>query len=144
MRFLLLCALCAGCAHTAARTDPKLLLDADRAFAADVAKRGIDGWVDAFAPDGVTLPAGAPLTVGRAAIREHMAPAFATPGFRLDWTPQRADAQGDLGYTIGLFEAHSRDKNGNDSITRGKYLTVWKRQPDGTWKVAADIGTPGQ
>jgi ketosteroid isomerase-like protein len=138
--------LLAGCAHTAARTvrnDPGALLDADRAFAADVAKRGLDAWSDAFTADGVAFPANAPLTVGRGAIRELMAPAFATSGFRIEWTPQRADASGDLGYTIGFYEVHA-PKNGTDVVTRGKYLTVWKRQPNGAWKVAADAGTPGQ
>ena len=143
MRALPLLLLVAGCATAPVKTDPSVLMRADEAFAADVQKRGLDAWVSAFAPDGAQLPTGAPLTVGHAAIRELMQSAFADPSFRLRWSPTRADVSGDLGYTIGTFESTRAGKEGTTIVTRGKYLTVWKRQPDGTWKVIADCGTQG-
>ena len=49
-------------------------------------------------------------------------------------------ADGTLGYTWGRYRVEA-----GDSITgRGRYLTVWRRQPDGSWKVDADIGSPVQ
>jgi quercetin dioxygenase-like cupin family protein len=59
-----------------------------------------------------------------------------TPGFSLRWTPVKADvsAAGDVGYTVGTYEASM-----NGATEKGKYVVVWKKQPDGTWKAAEDI-----
>ena len=61
---------------------------------------------------------------------------------RLTWSPVGADiaASGDLGYTWGTFEFHSKDKDGKDVVDQGKYMSVWKKQADGSWKVAVDMG----
>jgi ketosteroid isomerase-like protein len=131
MRVLALVALTA-CAHTAA--SEKELLRADAAFAEDVARRGVDGWVAAFAPDGVMLPVGHALIEGEPSIREAMS--ALGQGLTLRWAPQlaRISDDGTLGYTIGTYTAESPR-----GTTKGKYLTVWRRTPEG-WKVAADIG----
>ncbi|PYX88395.1 MAG: nuclear transport factor 2 family protein, partial [Acidobacteria bacterium] len=49
-------------------------------------------------------------------------------------------ASGDLGYTYGTFEFRAKDKDGHPIVRYGKYATVWKKQKDGTWKVAMDMG----
>ena len=139
----------AGCA-TARRVDleaeRRALMDADRAFSDDTAKRGVEGWTAWFAEDGVMLPAGAPLAEGKAAIRARMARSLTYPGFSLVWQPLRAEvsASGDLGYTLGRFEASTTDKSGQRTVLqRGKYVSIWKKQPDGSWKVAVDVGNAG-
>ena len=45
---------------------------------------------------------------------------------------------GNTGYTWGHYEGHSKDANGNAVVTSGRYITVWGKQPDGTWKVEMD------
>ncbi len=77
---------------------------------------------------------------GRAAIREDMAKAFADTAFTLTWEPLQSDASGDLGYTNGTYEARFRDAKGNAMTRTGRYLTIWKKQADGSWKVVRDIG----
>jgi ketosteroid isomerase-like protein len=47
---------------------------------------------------------------------------------------------GDFGYTWGHFEGHSKDVNGNTVTTSGRYITIWRKQPDGNWKVVLDAG----
>ena len=61
---------------------------------------------------------------------------------RLTWSPVAADisASGDLGYTYGTFEFRSKDKEGKETVNHGKYMSVWKKQADGSWKVAVDMG----
>ena len=61
---------------------------------------------------------------------------------RLIWTPVGADisSSGDLGYTYGNYEFHSKDKEGKAKVEYGKYTSIWKQQKDGSWKVVLDMG----
>jgi ketosteroid isomerase-like protein len=68
----------------------------------------------------------------------------ATGPFALDWEPRVGDVAraGDLAYTTGPF---IRTAPGSDAriLGTGWYFTLWKKQPDGTWKVAVDAGVQG-
>jgi uncharacterized protein (TIGR02246 family) len=46
---------------------------------------------------------------------------------------------GDLAVETGTFAYTLQPKTGAEIKDKGKYLTVWKRQPDGTWKIVRDI-----
>ena len=63
----------------------------------------------------------------------------------LTWTPVKAEmaASGDLGYTYGTFVFKANEKDGNPVTHYGKYTTVWKKQREGTWRVALDMGNIG-
>jgi ketosteroid isomerase-like protein len=117
------------------------LQDADRAFDRATSERRLEGWVEFFAEDGAMLRPGGTVT-GRAAIREHMSPVLRDPSFTLRWGPTRSDvgAAGDLGYTVGRYEARRLDKKGGSAARTGTYLTIWKKQVDGSWKVVLDTG----
>jgi ketosteroid isomerase-like protein len=117
------------------------LMDADRAFNNATAERRTDGWMEFIAEDGAMIRSAGTIT-GRAAIREEMAKTFADTAFSLRWEPLQADAStsSDLGYTNGRFEVRFRDAKGNAAMRTGRYLTVWKKQADGSWKVVRDIG----
>lgn len=101
------------------------------------------GWVSAFADDGSMFQPGG-LATGPAAVRAQMAPTFADTTFTLTWEPTRGEvaASGELRYTVGRWESRRRVVDGSDRVTRGGYLTVWRKQRDGTWKVLLDIGNP--
>ena len=47
---------------------------------------------------------------------------------------------GDLAYSHGINPVTLTDPNGNAMSDKGKYLTVYEKQPDADWKVIADIG----
>jgi ketosteroid isomerase-like protein len=49
----------------------------------------------------------------------------------LEWGPVVEDAAPDLGYTIGSFTA---------GAARGNYLTIWRLEPDGSWRYVLDGG----
>jgi ketosteroid isomerase-like protein len=119
------------------------LMEADRAFARDVAMRRVDAWVDAFADSGAVFQPGGALR-GHAAIRELMTPEFADTTFHIRWEPVEAHASPDgmLGYTIGRYVSTRRAAAGQVVERTGSYLTVWRRGADGVWKVEADIGNP--
>jgi ketosteroid isomerase-like protein len=87
----------------------------------------------AIAPEGVLF--GSPqLVVGPDAAREF----FATraPGTSLTWRPVYAWVAGsrDLGFTVGESVETGRGPSGAAVQRLGKYLTVWQRQRDGTWR----------
>jgi len=117
------------------RADSHELTSADSAFAAMSVAQGARAAFVAFAADQAVLlgPGGTPMTHGRDAIGGVFAgfPADAV----LEWAPVGADiaASGDLGCTVGEAAVRARG-------TYSKYLTIWKRQPDGAWKFVADGG----
>jgi len=117
-----------------------LLFDLDSRFARDVRERGGAAFADWFAQDGVALNNGQSPLIGLVAIAKSAN--WDPKVYQLTWTP--TDAQmgpsGDMGYTWGHFEGHSKDAAGNPVLTSGRYITVWRKQPDGTWKVALDAG----
>ncbi len=117
-----------------------LLFDLEARFAKDVKERGGAAFADWFAEDGVALNNGQAPVIGRVAIVKSAN--WDPKVYQLAWTP--TDAQmgpsGDMGYTWGHFEGHSKDAAGNPVTTSGRYITVWRKQADGSWKVALDAG----
>jgi ketosteroid isomerase-like protein len=64
--------------------------------------------------------------------------------FRLQWKPMFADvsASCDLGYTYGIYQVKS-SRDTSLLLGEGLYVTIWKKQPDGSWKFTLDCGTEG-
>jgi ketosteroid isomerase-like protein len=121
------------------------VMDADRAFAQETAANGVAGWVSYFAEDGVQFRPGGTIS-GHAAIRELMAPAFSDTAYSLTWEPveARVSRSGDLGYTIGRYQSIRVGPDGEEIVGAGSYVSIWRLQADGSWKVELDIGNPDQ
>jgi ketosteroid isomerase-like protein len=118
-----------------------ILFDLEARFAKDVAERGGAAFADWFAEDGVVLGNGQAPVVGRVAIAKSVA--WSPKVYQLTWTPTDGimGPSGDIGYTWGHFEGHSKDANGNPVTTTGRFITIWRKQPDGNWKVVLDAGS---
>ncbi len=129
-------------AATRLDAQPAALARADEDFNKASAERGVAAWIAAFADDARIFPATGPIVHGLPAIREKWEKGKFSPA-GLSWRPDFADvaASGDLGYTVGYWEKPGKDKEGRPVVARGKYLTVWRRQADGKWKVVADVGS---
>ena len=126
-------------------TDPReALMQADRDFDKATAAKGVDGWVSFFAEDGKMYGRGGDLVTGRAGIRELMAPRFADPKATLRWEPTFAavSKSGDLGYTTGKSKGRTVE-DGKLMEREGRYLSIWRKQKDGSWKVEIDHGNAG-
>lgn len=119
------------------------LLDADRAFARAAAERGIEGWMGTLAGDAVRFAFVTDGFVqGHAEIRTQDAALFADPAVELRWEPTEGSlfASGELGFTRGGYSVVQRASDGAETVTsRGRYLTIWRRGPDG-WEVILDTG----
>jgi hypothetical protein len=122
----------------------------ERHFAEATAARGIGGWVDWFDDKGAEWDPGddkapAHRVEGKTAIREFMGPVLSRPSFRLEWAPITSGLApgGALGYTVGTWEGVVLGDGGARTVrSHGAFVTVWKRQADGSWKVLFDTGDP--
>jgi ketosteroid isomerase-like protein len=123
--------------------DPAELLARDRAFDQAAAERGIDGFMEFIDPQVELLPPNEPLQRGREAMRAHWADALSQKG-SVRWQPLEAQtaASGELGYTIGVYQVHALDEKGQKVDRYGKYLTIWRKDKDGQWRVVSDQGSP--
>ncbi len=123
-------------------SDMEALMQADRDFAKATAARRLEGWVEYFAEDGVSL--GDKPAVGREAIRGAFKPLFDNPSFRLEWAPVKAGIlpSGTVGYTEGRATSYRTGPKGEKLVRHSSYVTVWKKQADGAWKVVFETGAP--
>jgi ketosteroid isomerase-like protein len=118
-------------------------MEADRAFAADVREGGSEAWASWFAEDGAMVRPGDGEVRGREAVRTAMA-GLDAPGVSLQWEPDRAEiaASGDLGWTTGSFVSEGPGPDGEIVRGEGRYVSIWRLQEDGSWKVVMDLGNP--
>lgn len=113
----------------------------DKAREAAMAK-DLDRYVSFYADDAVLLWPGTPMVIGRPAIRKFMQVFFSMPDFSLSFKTTRVEVSpaGDFAYTYGTNKVTLLDSNGKRIKDSGKYLTVYRKQYDCTWKVVADTG----
>ena len=142
----LLLSACAGVPPRPANdpADRAALLAADTAFDRGTAERGIDAWISWFEPPATSWVKGE-LAHDREVYRTTLGPLFGKPGTHLRWQPHWAESAGDLGYTTGKWQLHRAGadptKPGDDVVVAtGRYVTVWRRQTEGGWKAAFDMG----
>jgi ketosteroid isomerase-like protein len=138
--------LLVGCAHASSGTAPALaddeatraqLLQADRDFNDATQAKGREG-ARAFLSDELRVFGETPIGVGRDALLDQWNLMWAGKA-KITWAPDSASylPQAAIGITTGRwkFEAPAR------TVT-GRYVTIWKRQADGSWKAIADGGSP--
>ena len=121
--------------------DLQAVKDVETAWNKDVATKDPDKWASYFTEDGSGLYPGGPTLNGKAAIRAAMAPFMADPNFSLSFQSTRAMASksGDMVYSQGTYTMTITDPKTKKPMTdKGKYLTVYLKQADGSWKAVAD------
>lgn len=99
----------------------------------------VEQWIAVFAEYASVLPPNTPAVTGREAIREWGTKTFAQPGFTLKFQNDKAEVSrtADIGYTTGRYEVTLSDTKGKQTTERSKYITLWRKQADGKWKVVA-------
>ncbi len=150
-RYLCLAVLVAGCGWAAKpavaqssdmqSADIKAVKAVEAAWERDVATKNPDKWVGYFTEDGSGLYPGGPTLNGKAAIRAALVPMMADPNFSLTFASDRAVASkgGDMVYTQGAYTMTMTDPKTKQPMTdKGKFMTVYMKQADGSWKVVAD------
>jgi ketosteroid isomerase-like protein len=125
--------------------DPsKALADLQRAdsmIQAAIAARDAERTASFYAENAVLMPVAEPAVEGRVAILEEWRHVFGIPGFanRATLVAAEPSVAGDLGYTRGTYESPMSGPDGQPLLERGKWVSVWKRQDDGQWRIIVDI-----
>jgi len=124
---------------------PDIQAETDALRQADIAwaeaAQTLEGHLQYFLDDAMVLSPNEPIVMGKEKINEMLTGIYSAPGLALQWQPSHVEvaASGDLGYTVGTYSHSMNDSTGNPINDNGKYMTVWKKQADGSWKVAADM-----
>ena len=121
--------------------DEKAIRDTDTEWSKVAAAKDLEKTLSYYAEDATMFPANAPIAMGKPSIRVAWTGLMATPGFSLTWVPIKAEVarSADMGYTFGTYSLMMNDPTGKSVNDRGKYVVVWKKQPDNSWKAVADI-----
>ena len=116
------------------------LVEAERSFAKTSVEKGVrDSFLMFFADDGINFQPH-PVVTRQAFLKQPAPPQ--RPPVTLNWAPVFGDvaAAGDLGFTTGPYVFS--DDGQKQPPRFGFYFSVWKKQPDGVWKVVIDAGVP--
>ena len=103
--------------------------------------KDLEKTVSYYTDDALVMPPNSPVLQGKDAARAMWKSMFAVPGFGGGWKATRVEVakSSDLGWTSGPYEITETDASGKPMTDKGKYLAVWKKQADGSWKCVADI-----
>jgi ketosteroid isomerase-like protein len=132
----------AGCGTDPSSAGEEIRL-ADIEFDRSVADRDLEKFADLVDADAVFY--GTRVLHGRDEVVESWSSLFAEDAIAtLRWRPIAVEVarSGDLGYTRGEFEQTVRDEDGGVQISRGSYVSIWRKGQDGRWRAVLDIGTP--
>ena len=103
--------------------------------------KDVDKVVSYYAESAVMMPPNASAATTKEAIRSAWKEMLTTPGAAISWKATKVEVakSGDLAYVSGTYEEAMTDASGKPVQDHGKYVEIFKKQADGTWKVVADI-----
>jgi uncharacterized protein (TIGR02246 family) len=145
-RFVLLTG-CVGLLAIGTGCAPKDTSDAD----AQTIKTMSDEWSKAgaakdaakfatfYADDATVMFPSEPSFHGMDSIKQVVAPMMQDPNFALSFKAEKIEVAGSLGYSQGSLSLTTTARDGKPFVDTGKFLKVWKKQADGSWKAVEDI-----
>src|SRR6185503_2994514 len=142
MRFKIAGLLLVLCAAVVAQGQSALhdMVKTEQAFSKMAEEKNTrDAFLAFIADDGLLFRPGA--VNGKKWMLEHPAPPPTDKKPLLAWQPSYAGmaSSGDMGFTTGPWEAKA-DINDEKPQGHGHFVTVWKKQADGSWKFVVDLG----
>jgi len=122
------------------KNEENAVRQADMDWSKAAASKDVDKVVSFYAEDGAVYAPNAPIAAGRPAIKVEWTGMVNLPGFAVNWVPSRVEVarSADLAWSTGTYTMTSNIP-GSAATDHGKYVAVWKKQSDGSWKVQADI-----
>ena len=137
----------AGCASQAPApdmrdADMKAVKEVEAAWNRDAATRDAEKYVSYYTDDAVLLLPNSPAITGKDHIRPVIQEMMSDSNFAIAFESVKMEASrgGDQVYSAGTYSITESDrKTGKPVHDKGKYLTVYRKQADGSWKAAADM-----
>ena len=124
--------------------DEQAIRDMETAWVKEFAAKDMDKIVAHYADDGTVLLSNAPTMVGKDAIRAGLKDAIADPTFTVDLKTVKVEVSKDnLAYSQGTYSTKATDAKTKKLVAEtGRYVEVYKKQADGSWKIVEDINSP--
>ena len=139
-------ALIIGGCEKQAKSDPDAAKNAIKAdekkWNQEFQAKDTEALVSHYADDAFFIGPGVKGTDGSTEIRKAYAQASTDPAFSVSFTSDKIDvsASGDLAYSRGHFsEKYTDPQTSKVMTTSGSFLTVYKKQQDGSWKAEEDF-----
>jgi uncharacterized protein (TIGR02246 family) len=129
-------------AHTSSANDEAAVAAAMERYVADIqtsdAAKIASWWTD----DAIYIDRSDPTIVGRTELESSLKGLFATLSVtKASVEKDELSVSGDLAYFLGRYDEVLQPRQGEPLHNRGRFVFLWKRQLDGSWKVARSVGT---
>ena len=111
-----------------------------RDWSAAAKAKDIEKFLSFYAPDGVLMVEMTPDARGTAGLREGVTALFKDPNFALSFEADSVvvSRSSDMAYETGHYSLSVTGPDKKPMTVPGQYVVVWRKQADGTWKVAVD------
>jgi uncharacterized protein (TIGR02246 family) len=117
------------------------LRDADSRYSQAASAKDVEAVVALYAPDGAIYPPDGAVVTGLEGVRGFASAFVADSAFAARFTPRAVEvsADADMGYTLNDAEVTFTGSDGKPMTERIRDFHVWRKQPDGSWKIVVDI-----
>ena len=122
--------------------DEKALRDDEAAWNKDWASKDLDKIVSHYADDASLEIPDMPIVSKKDDMRKTLMQVLGDPNWSISFASDKVEVSkgGDLGYVQGHYTVTETDQKTKKKVTEmGKYVTVYKKQADGSWKAIQDI-----
>ena len=117
-------------------SDISAIREAEKALAEAFESPVLTAWVDFYTDDAIFVGPGVPAIEGRSALLD------AAPQISISSMEIVADSTlgtGNFAATLGRATWVSGPKGSDTPRVRRRFLMVWRREPDGRWRIAREL-----
>ena len=121
--------------------DEAALRKLDDEWSKAAGSRDVEKTISYYTDDAVVMPPNIPTLTGKEPIRSLWKSMLSSPSFSGGWKATKVEVarSADLAYVSGTYEFQEQDNSGKPITDKGKYLEIWRKQSDGSWKCVADM-----
>jgi ketosteroid isomerase-like protein len=139
--FVFACQTPSATAPDTRAADENTLRTLDEQWSKAAGARDVEKTISYYTDDAIVMPQNSPPLTTKEQIRGMWKSMLGAPSFSGGWKSTKVEVarSGDLGYVSGTYEMTENDASGKPITDRGKYLEIWKKQADGSWKCTVDM-----